>query len=69
MEKWFIIDGPGDTEWIENINTVLDESKTLCLANGQRIVLPNQFRFIFEMTDLSNITPATISRCGVLYMD
>ena len=64
---WIVFDGDVDPEWVENLNSVLDDNKLLTLPNGERLNLPGNVRIMFEVETLKYATLATVSRCGMVW--
>jgi dynein heavy chain 1 len=64
---WIVFDGDVDPEWVENLNALLDDNRILTLPNGERLALPNNVRIMFEVQHLKYATPATVSRCGMVF--
>ena len=69
VHKWTVLDGDVDTLWIESLNTVMDDNKVLTLVSNDRIPLSASMRLLFEVSNLKNASPATVSRGGVLFIN
>lgn len=51
------------------MNSVMDDNRLLTLTNGERIRLEKYCSMLFEVADLQYASPATISRCGMVWVD
>nr|XP_046243361.1 dynein axonemal heavy chain 10 [Scatophagus argus] len=67
--RYILFDGDVDALWVENMNSVMDDNRLLTLANGERIRLQNHCALLFEVGDLLYASPATVSRCGMVFVD
>lgn len=66
---WVFFDGDIDPEWAETLNSVLDDNKLLTLSSGERLSLPTNLKLVFEIDLLKHATPATVTRCGMIWFD
>jgi dynein heavy chain len=62
LHQWIVLDGDIDAEWIESMNTVMDDNKMLTLASNERIPLTNSMRLLLEINHMLHCSPATVSR-------
>ncbi|CAG9863949.1 unnamed protein product [Phyllotreta striolata] len=66
--SWIVCDGDIDPDWVESLNSVLDDNRLLSLPSGWRIQFGSNVNFIFETHNLTNASPATISRMGIVLL-
>jgi dynein heavy chain len=66
--KWIMLDGDLDANWIESMNSVMDDNRLLTLPSNERIPLKAHMKMIFEIRDLNYATPATATRAGIVCM-
>jgi dynein heavy chain len=67
--QWIILDGDIDPEWIESMNTVMDDNKMLTLASNERISLTSSMKLLLEINHMKHCSPATVTRGGVIYVN
>ena len=66
--SWIVCDGDIDPEWIESLNSVLDDNHLLTMPSGERIQFGPNVNFIFETHSLKFASPATVSRNAIIFL-
>ncbi|KOS13271.1 cytoplasmic dynein heavy chain 1 [Malassezia pachydermatis] len=67
QRHWIVFDGDLDPDWVETLNSVLDDNRQLTLPTGERLPLPSNVRLLFEVDSVAYATRATITRCGMVW--
>ncbi|XP_052738057.1 cytoplasmic dynein 2 heavy chain 1 isoform X2 [Bicyclus anynana] len=66
--SWVVCDGDIEPEWVEALNSVLDDNRLLTLPSGWRVQFARNVNFLFETHSLEHASPATISRMGIILL-
>eukprot|EP00928_Gymnodinium_smaydae_P046189 TRINITY_DN30778_c0_g1_i1.p1 TRINITY_DN30778_c0_g1~~TRINITY_DN30778_c0_g1_i1.p1 ORF type:complete len:525 (-),score=110.76 TRINITY_DN30778_c0_g1_i1:172-1746(-) len=53
----------------EQLNTLLDDNKMLCLQSGEKLKLASESIIVFVANDCKTLSPATVSRLGVVWSE
>ncbi|CAJ0574308.1 unnamed protein product, partial [Mesorhabditis spiculigera] len=59
VHTWIVCDGDIDPEWVEALNSVLDDNRLLTMPSGERIQFGANVNFLFETHHLQFASPAT----------
>jgi hypothetical protein len=69
ISQWVVIDGSLEGEWTDDFTSVLDDSRTLCLENGERVKVAPNTNILFELLNLVGAQPSLVTRCGVIFFE
>ena len=64
---FLIMDAPMDPDWSDWLTLALGAEKHLQLPSFEKVPAPELNTFVFEGEDVSTASPATISRCGIVF--
>ena len=53
---------------MDHLNSALDDTKVICLNNGERLKISEGIRFIFETESLQYANPSIVSRCSIVFL-
>ncbi|CAG2190736.1 DNCH2 [Mytilus edulis] len=61
IQSWIICDGDIDPEWIESLNSVLNDNRLLTMPSGERIQFGPNVNFLDEDTDVKALVSSWLS--------
>ncbi|XP_032390213.1 dynein heavy chain domain-containing protein 1 [Etheostoma spectabile] len=70
-QKWLIMDGNpvGQPGWLDYLTTMCSpEEPFLRLSSGETLTSQSHLKLLMEITDLSDASPSTVTRCSLVYV-
>ncbi|KAK7489861.1 hypothetical protein BaRGS_00018883, partial [Batillaria attramentaria] len=61
VQSWIVCDGDIDPEWIESLNSVLDDNRLLTMPSGERIQFGPNVNFLDEDVDVKALVTAWLN--------
>ncbi|XP_043359693.1 LOW QUALITY PROTEIN: dynein heavy chain domain-containing protein 1 [Dermochelys coriacea] len=66
-QQWMVLDGSASSEWLDPISSLFSAEPALSLPTGQCLHSPEGVKFLFELPDVSSISPSISTRCALLH--
>ncbi|XP_061485744.1 dynein heavy chain domain-containing protein 1 [Rhineura floridana] len=66
-QQWLVLDGAACAEWLDPISSLFSSRPSLSLPNGQKLQIPGNIKFLFEMPDVSGMSPSICTHCSLLH--
>ncbi|XP_067420749.1 dynein heavy chain domain-containing protein 1 [Emydura macquarii macquarii] len=66
-QQWLVLDGSASSDWLDPISSLFSAEPALSLPSGQRLQPPEGMKFLFELPDVSSISPSISTHCALLH--
>jgi len=67
--KWIVFDGTCSDSWMDVLLLGMNEPRKLFFFDGSMMNVSESTRFIFETSNISNVSPTIIAQCATIHID
>uniref|UniRef100_A0A8C8SJT4 Dynein heavy chain domain 1 n=1 Tax=Pelusios castaneus TaxID=367368 RepID=A0A8C8SJT4_9SAUR len=68
-QHWLVLDGSACSDWLDPISSLFSADPALSLPSGQQLQPPEGTKFLFELPDVSSISPSISTHCALVHCE